>query len=217
MQHDTANAPDDADSLLAHPYFPGTAFLFVGGTAAAFGFRYGVKRANELASSDEANAQEPGAREARGRAAAAASRGVAATVTPAASSAGRGAGSDASRFVRPRAPAVAVQPARVAVRALLAGTALCACGAGGVVLGAGWLLGVDSLQGFSDKMKRDVPGLHKRVCERLGVPLPAPVEPMSPEEESRYLDGLLAGGDGGGDAAVSGSNRSAGGVSGANG
>ena len=118
MQRDTASKSVDRDSLLSHPYFPGTAFLVVGGAAATFGFRYGIKRANELAASDEALAEGT---KVHGRAVATSHKGVAATVTPRSSESR--AGSDPMRFVRPRAPAK-VQPTRVAVRALLLQSAL---------------------------------------------------------------------------------------------
>ena len=185
-------AEDPANSsLLDHPYAPGSAFLVFGGVAAAFGFSYGVRRAKELASTDEAKAaQAEGAAAQSGTRTQAASQPsrIASTVTPATTTTSGGR----ARQVRPRA-APAVEPTRVALRALLAGTALCAVGAGAVVLGAGYAMGVGSLQEFSDKMKRDVPGVHRRVCDRLGIALPEPPPPMTRKEESQYLDRILSG------------------------
>eukprot|EP00937_MAST-01D_sp_MAST-1D-sp2_P005156 g5156.t1 len=55
-------------------------------------------------------------------------------------------------------------------------------------------MGVGSLQEFSDKLKVTMPAMHQRVCQRLGVKLKK-VEPVSPEDEARYIDTILRTGE----------------------
>jgi hypothetical protein len=118
-----------------------------------------------------------------------------------------------------------VNPSQVAMRALGAGTVLCVCGAGAVLLALSGVTGIRTIPQLSEKLAAAIPGAHKRAVESLGIKL-TPVETMTEEEENAYIDSFLyeggdgnvvgrSGGGGGGGSSSSSSSSSASSVAGA--
>ena len=203
----------------------GKGFALVGAATMFAGFKFGISKANTLAEEDgkinkileKAGAPRPG-----GASAAASSSSD--WKRPKSSSSSSSSSTDFKR-ARFNPAANPVNPSQVAMRALGAGTVLCVCGAGAVLLALSGATGIRTIPQLSEKLANSIPGAHRRVVESMGIKL-TPVETMTEEEENAYIDSFLyeggdgnvvgrggSGGGGGGSSSSSSSRRAEGGSS----